>query len=96
MQHAASEKDGCLVPHIKSTLSIDCRAVDFNNSEIRYEIRIRAGRVILGINIFSQFEASNDGKDLYIHCRRQSACCLMQLNSYKIAVIGKRWPGALL
>ncbi len=67
MQHDASEKDGYLVPDIDSTLSIGCGAVDFNNSEIGYEIRIRAGRVVLGINIFSWFEASNDEKDPRVH-----------------------------
>ncbi len=67
MEHDASEKYGGLVPDIESTRRIGSGVGDFNNSETRCENRIRAGRVILGINISSRFEASNDEKDPHVH-----------------------------
>ncbi len=67
MEHDASEKYGGLVPDIDSTRRIGSGVCDFNNGETRSENRIRAWRVVLGINIFSPFEESNDEKDLHVH-----------------------------
>ncbi len=67
VEHDASEKYGGLVPDIESTRRTGSGVGDFNNSETRSENCIRAWRVVLGINIFSLFEASSDEKDLHVH-----------------------------